>query len=127
MAGDVIGGASNAGWKDGVIPAASAVVKAGPGVLWSFFGVWMKDDPRYLLWFDSAVIPAEGAIPFFVGFALTPVPTSINGSLGAGSILVQFPRARRFYSNGITWAVSNSPNVLSYDSSALLALSVEYA
>jgi hypothetical protein len=125
---------SNVLWNDQLVPAASAVVKATPGQLWSFVGIWTKDDPRWLLFFDLAILPAEGAVPLMCGWALTAVPNQISNQPGADRplqasypVAYSFPRFRRFPKNGIAWAVSNTPNVLSFDSSALLSLSVEYS
>ncbi|MBI2392829.1 MAG: hypothetical protein HYV09_24805 [Deltaproteobacteria bacterium] len=92
-------------WDDPTDFAPERVVLPKPGTLWSFFGV--ADSAGYLLVFDSAVVPEDGATALFI------VPMWPGWAID-----LRIPQDRgREFKNGISWAVSASYPQLKRDPS----------
>ena len=74
-----------------------AIIKVGPGTLYSIVGYSNNGATQYILLFDSATIPGDGAVPRFI----IPVPSKGNFTLDGELTGIKFV-------NGIVWCNSST-------------------
>lgn len=86
--------------------ANSGVFKNSSGKFYQLIGFSDKSSRRYLMLFDSATVPANGAL----SWTCLSVP-------GGGTFSIDLPRPKSF-SSGLSWAVSTTPNILTIDVTA---------
>lgn len=93
--------------------ANQGVFKSLPGIFYQVFGFNNKTHRRYFMLFDSVAVPPNTT----PSWACVLVP-------GIGTFGVDLERPRTFL-NGLCWAVSTTPDVLTLDASATFWAQVE--
>lgn len=104
----VIIGSVSTTWAPATVSAlaASGVIKASAGDFYQAHGFSDQGSRRYLMFFDSAAVPANGTASWFC----LRIP-------GGSTFTLDADRSRAFV-NGLSWAVSTTPGTLTLDAAA---------
>lgn len=96
------------------------IIDTGVGTMHGFFASNEGASKVWLMFFDSATVPADGAEPILPG-----IPLLLADTTNVGTASAEFTRGRG-YTTGLCWAISSTPDTLTIDNTATVGLAVEY-
>lgn len=108
------GGNTPTSWNDFAPSSYSGVIKNAGGKLFSLYAANVGASTRYLMLFDAAALPANGAVPKIV------IPLAVNDA-----DLFPFVRPKSF-TTGIVWGASSTATTLTIDATATIGVNAEY-